>query len=375
MDRKTVLIKANSMILPRLAGEGYISGVGRSTQELVSAILQEKTDFDIALYATGLNSYWLKDIDLSCPKHRFILPQKIGTRLTHIEPSYVHSFIKKDLIHIPHNYDVVSKKDKMVVTIHDTCLYDLAKAKQDWQMATLWEKTAQQAAGIITCSQNTKEDIIDRFGINEKKIQVVPWGVSHSLFHQTEHAENLLKIKRLGIYQPFFLSVSCNKERKNIATLLRAFSVFSSSHKDVCLILLWKNPPRNILEENLSLILEGRIRFIDYVTDGELCALYNEAIATLFPSRYEGFGFPILESFACGTPVMTCPNSSLKEIGSNLALYTSEDDIEQMAGIMSEMLSGKYKTKEKTDAYIKYAQKFTWQNTAKGYISFYKHFL
>ena len=107
----------------------------------------------------------------------------------------------------------------------------------------------------------------------------------------------------------------------------------------------------------------------------ELTVLYNEALATLFPSRYEGFGFPILESFACGTPVMTCRNSSLSEIGQDFAIYTKEDDIQEMANIMLEMSKGTYKTEQLTNAYIQYAQTFTWQNTAKAYISFYKKYL
>lgn len=375
MTNKTLLIKANTMILPRFGGENYISGVGRATSELVHALLQENTEFNIALYATGINSFWIKDLDIPCPKHRFLLTQKIGTQLTKIEPFYVHNFIKKDLIHIPHNYDVVSSKDKLVVTIHDTCLYDLSKERNDKNMMSLWEKTAQQSVGIVTCSENTKNDIIDRFGVSEDKIKVIPWGISHNLFHKTRHSDNLEVIKKFGINMPYFLSVSCTKERKNIRNLLAGFRVFSKINKEVQIVLLWNNPPKHILEENKSLICQKRIIFLNYVSDEELTALYNEALGTLFPSRYEGFGFPILESFACGTPVMTCRNSSLSEIGRDFAIYTNEDDILEMADIMLEMAKGTYKTEYLSNAYMKYSQTFTWRNTAKAYISFYEKYL
>lgn len=375
MTKKTILIKANTMILPRFFGENYISGVGRATNELVYALLQEDTEFNIALYASGINSFWIKDLDVLCTKHKFLLPQKIGIQLTKIEPFYVHNFIKKDLIHIPHNYDVVSRKDKMVATIHDTCLYDLSKERNDKNMMSLWERTAQQSVGIVTCSENTKNDIIDRFGVSENKIEVIPWGISHNLFHKTRHSKNIEVIKKLGITMPYFLSVSCTKERKNIRNLLAAFRIFSQINKEVQIVLLWDNPQKNILEENKALISQKRIIFLNYVSDAELTVLYNEALATLFPSRYEGFGFPILESFACGTPVMTCRNSSLSEIGQDFAIYTKEDDIQEMANIMLEMSKGTYKTEQLTNAYIQYAQTFTWQNTAKAYISFYKKYL
>lgn len=125
----------------------------------------------------------------------------------------------------------------------------------------------------------------------------------------------------------------------------------------------------------MRLNLKKRIIFLSYVSDKDLNALYNEALATLFPSRYEGFGFPILESFACGTPVMTCKNSSLKEIGKELAVYTKEDDIEEMASIMQDLSIESYKTQELSSSLITYAQSFTWTKTAQAYISFYEKYL
>lgn len=375
MDKKTILIKANTMILPRIGGEGYISGVGRSTKSLVFALLKEKKSFNIALYATGLNSYWMKDINLPCKKYSFLLPQKIGTQLTKIEPFYVHHCMKHDLIHIPHNYDVVSKKDNMVVTMHDTCLYDIAKRNGDTHMVSLWETTAKQAVGIITCSENTKLDIIDRFGVEEDNIQVVPWGISHDIFFKEEQNITTERIHKLGITSPFFLAVSCANKRKNIKNLLKGFEIFAQDNINVTLVLLWSNPPVELLERFQPLIVNKRVIFLNFVTDQELNALYNEALATLFPSRYEGFGFPILESFACGTPVMTCKNSSLKEIGKDLAIYTKEDDIEQMAAIMQELSTGSYKTKQLSAVYRTYAQTFSWKKTAHAYISFYEKYL
>lgn len=375
MGKKTLLIKANTMILPRIGGEGYISGVGRSTQALVHSLFKESTNFNIALYSTGVNSFWIKDIDIPCKKYKFMLTQKIGTQLTKIEPWYVHNFMKHNLIHIPHNYDVVSNKDKMVVTIHDTCLYDKSKQIGDKQMMKLWENTATQAVGIVTCSNNTKWDIVDRFGVNEKKITVIPWGISHDVFYKAAHCDNIKRISKLGIFTPFFLCVSCANERKNIKNLLRAFKIFAKLNNNTTIVLLWANPPKNLLDDFCDLISKKRIIFLSYVSDKDLNALYNEALATLFPSRYEGFGFPILESFACGTPVMTCKNSSLKEIGKELAVYTKEDDIEEMASIMQDLSIESYKTQELSSSLITYAQSFTWTKTAQAYISFYEKYL
>ena len=372
---KTLLIKANSMILPRFGGEGYISGVGRSTVALVDALFDAEKNFNIALYSTGLNSYWIKDLKYSCKKYRFLLPQKIGTQLTNIEPFYINRFLKKDLIHIPHNFDVVSKKDKWVVTIHDTCLYDIAKREKNKYLMSLWENSAKNSSGIITCSENSKFDIIDRFHVPEEKVDVVPWGISHDIFYKSSSIENKIILTQLGLYGKYFLSVSCANERKNMFNLFKSFEKFASINTEVSLVVLWSNPPKHIIERYFKLINSKRIIFLPYVTDRELNALYNEALATLFPSRYEGFGFPIIESFACGTPVMTCRNSSLQEIGKDLAVYTGEDDIEQMANIMQGFYEKEDHYNLMSDKFQSYSNTYSWAVTAKAYINFYNKYL
>ena len=111
------------------------------------------------------------------------------------------------------------------------------------------------------------------------------------------------------------------------------------------------------------------------VSDQDLVVLYNGALGTLFPSRYEGFGFPILESFACETPVMTCRNSSLQEVGGELALYTGEDDIDTMVDIMKALYENKYDKDEFVSKTKPFIQRFSWDKTAENYVTFFKKYL
>ena len=92
--------------------------------------------------------------------------------------------------------------------------------------------------------------------------------------------------------------------------------------------------------------LKKKIIFLSYVSDETLLSLYNGASVTLFPTLSEGFGFPILESFACGTPVMTCRNTSLPEVGGDVALYVGENDIDEMVDVMRLFENMKYDTEE-----------------------------
>lgn len=97
---------------------------------------------------------------------------------------------------------------------------------------------------------------------------------------------------------------------------------------------MWSNPPQDILQTYAKEISDLKIVFLKYVSDEYLRSLYNGATLTMYPSRSEGFGFPILESFACGTPVMTCRNSCLQEIGRDVALYVGEDNVDEMVDVM-----------------------------------------
>ena len=374
---KTLLIKANTIIKPKFGTDKYISGVGRSTMLLLKAFAKiDNMPFRIKLYASGLNSLGFHAATLPYEHFSFWLPQKIGTVMTSVEPYYICHFVKKDLIHIPHNFDVINKKDKYTVTIHDTCLYDIAVNDGDKYMQDLWMKSAINSVGIMTCSECSKMDIIDRFKVREDKVSVVPWGISTEIFHILDAKDIKPGLLNMGITSPYFLSVSCSKERKNMRNLLKAYRLYKMARKKTAsLILLWDTPPNDILSEYSKEIQQKDIIFMHAVSDQDLIVLYNGALCTLFPSRYEGFGFPILESFACGTPVMTCRNSSLQEVGGELALYTGEDDIDTMIDIMKLFSDNEYDRESfilKTKPFLK---NFSWSRTADDYIKFFNKYL
>ena len=98
----------------------------------------------------------------------------------------------------------------------------------------------------------------------------------------------------------------------------------------------------------------------------------REGTASFFPSKYEGFGLPIIESMACGTPVVTCRNSSLTEVGGNVALYTASEDIEEMADYMRKFEDGSFDLSKLSDESIDQANKFSWSKSADDYIRFYQ---
>ena len=115
--------------------------------------------------------------------------------------------------------------------------------------------------------------------------------------------------------------------------------------------------------------------FLKYISDKDLVSVYNGATATFFPTRYEGFGFPILESFACNTPVVTCRNTSLPEVGGNIALYTDEDGVDEMSYYMELFENENFDLHLFREQAKNYIKRFSWENTALQYVELYKSLL
>ena len=257
-----------------------------------------------------------------------MVPHKINERIG-IEPLWRRIILKYDLLHLTGNYGHVWENEKYVVTIHDLRSFHAGKdtSKQYW-------KSAKYSRGIVTCSTYTKDDIVKTFGVPSNKVTVIPWGIDHNLFYPRRE-EKINEVKsRLGISGKYFFSCSCNLPHKNTDYVLAAFRQFIKENNDCTMVFTWGNPKKEFTDEYAKEINEGRVKFLNFVTDEELATLYSGALATIFVSSYEGFGFPILESMACGTPCVTCRNTSLEEVGSDKAYYVKEKDVDAITEAM-----------------------------------------
>lgn len=357
-----VAIDINS-VLPYYV-KGWASGIGRTTKELVQAMdLIIDNPVDIVLYSQntkGINGEFLGTHFKT--RHIFAPHKKWSNRL--IGMTHLREIVTKyDLLHIPHNFEWVRRPDKTIVTMHDAMFFAMPEKTGEHEYAKrVYPTLARRCRGIITCSESSKRDILNYMGIPEERVHVCPWGYNNDIFRP---------IKEKELRNPFFLAVSCSTGRKNTMSVIKAYEKLVNSSPQHKLVLVWPNIPTEAWQYCNQKHLVNHIEIQGNIDDKRLSKLYNEATATFFPSRYEGFGLPILESMACGTPVVTCRNSSLPEVGGDAAMYVDPDDIDAMSRIMEQFEQGSLIKADHTQQCLAQASRFSWERCARQTIDVY----
>ncbi len=373
---KKILIDVNS-IVPR-RGKTHLPGIGRTTLDLLTALgkLKNELPFKIQLFFHGSNSHAIEQYNLPFSVLHFPLPAS-SKYINWNARLYLKEFFSNyDLYHIPHNYAATAKPNKTLLTIHDAMFFSYPESFLGHDFAREnYPCLAKSCKGIITCSHSSKKDIVEYMNVPEDKVTVAHWGVSSELFFP-ESQINIDGLRtKFKIQSPYFTMVSCDIGRKNTISLLRAFRKYVDSRGNYDLVLVWGNPPVETTAEFADLVDSRRVHFLKHLSEDELRIVYSGASASFFPSKYEGFGLPILESMACGTPVVTCRNSSLEEVGGKMAFYTDPDDLSLMARYMHDFESGSEAVIRTQDELLDYARQFSWKKTAKEYIRFYEKYL
>ncbi|MFI3267761.1 MAG: glycosyltransferase family 1 protein [Rikenellaceae bacterium] len=363
---KKLLIDVNSSVPYFVTGR--VSGIGRTTIDLVNALAAcGELPFRVELFSQNMKGIGAKSFNVPFKKKHIYLPKRDVLDKMHL----MDVVTRYDLLHIPHNFAYVAHPEKAIVTIHDAMFFSYPEKVFNTDFARKnYTEIAQQCKGIITCSEASKRDIVKYMNVPEDKVDVVYWGYNDELFKPRKHVKN----DYCGD-APFFLCVSCNGERKNTISVIRAYSEFFHKNVNHHLIVVWNSPSDDAVNVVANNGLSENVHFVSGVTDEELANLYSSATATFFPSLYEGFGLPILESMASGTPVVTCKNSSLEEVGGDAAIYVDPYDIKAMAEVMRNFDEKKFDLDDMKERVISQANKFSWRKCAMQTIEIYKKYL
>jgi len=298
---------------------------------------------------------------------------------TALPPKY---FFKKpvDIFHSPFFAGIPRVGlPKMIVTIHDLSFLKFPEHRGLKTSRYFLRRTrlaTKNSKKIIVPSKATKKDLETFLKINPRKIQVIYEGVDREFRFIRDRKTIRKKLsKYLPPAQEFILSVCTLEPRKNLARLVKAFSLLPlEMQRKYRLVLIgakgWNNPELFQVINNLN--LKGKVILPGYVAQKDLPYFYNTATLFAYPSLYEGFGLPVLEAMACGAPVITSNVSSLPEVTGKAAILVNPLKEEEIAGSIRKLILSLRLQKLLRKKSLLQAKKFTWEKTASQTIKTYE---
>lgn len=354
-SRPTIGIDASRMMTAERTGtENY-------SDQIIRALIAEATPWSWTLYFNGnagaagieeAGNARVRDI----PARRLWTHTRLSREMLANRPAGL--FVPAHVIPLVH--------PPSVVTIHDLGYLHVPEAHPTAQrrmldLTTRW--SAKVARHIIVPSTQTHDDLVQRYRVPAERITVVHHGV-HPRFAHMRGTEDPSFRERYGLTNPYVLAVGTIQPRKNLPLLARAMKRLP---RDYDLVIAGKRGwmADDVLAELESVGLGRRLRILDYVPDADLPALYQHALVLVQPSRFEGFGMPVLEAMASGTPVVTSRGSSLAEIAGDAAAFFEQDDEDDLAEVIRSVLEDSGVSTSLRDRGIAWSDGFTWEHAAQ----------
>jgi glycosyltransferase involved in cell wall biosynthesis len=287
-----------------------------------------------------------------------------------------------DLLHVPHYNAPLLERGRMVASIADLIhIMDRAynRSLPSWVYAgPMLNLVARRAEHIVTVSEYSKARIVERLGVAASKVTVIHNGVD-SDFRCMEREEAFPQVSEaLGIHEPYLLYVGSLKPYKNVSTLLKAFAMLHNRREIRQKLLILGDDAagkRPLVEECSRLGIEDRTQFVSYAAQGLLPRIYAAADLLVMPSRMEGFGLPVLEAMACGTPVVCSRAASLPEVGGDAVVYFDPKEPEELAQAIERVLSSNELRLSLRAKGLERAKRFTWEESTRKHVELYQRVL
>lgn len=284
-----------------------------------------------------------------------------------------------ELLHGLSNELPLTKPDglKTVVTIHDLIYkrYPELYGKVDAMIYTRkLEHACNSADRIIAISKQTAKDILQFTKVDKNKIRIVYQGC-HEQFNMLVDEAGMAQVKsKYGLPDRYLLNVGTLEKRKNALIILKALTHLDP---DVSLVLVGKATAYQRVLNNFIAThqLHSRVRFIHKVAFSDLPAIYQSATVFIYPSRFEGFGIPIVEAIASGVPVVAAKGSSLEEAGGETSLYVDADNEQELAGSINGLLSNPSLRESVITRSQEHIRKFRSQVIAKEVMKVYRELI
>jgi glycosyltransferase involved in cell wall biosynthesis len=268
----------------------------------------------------------------------------------------------------PYFLNILNNKP-FVLTIHDMIheIYPEMFSSKD-ETSKRKKLLAQKATRIIAISENTKKDIIKFFNIKEDKIEVIYHANS---INPSESTDDI----NIDLPKKYILFVGSRGGYKNFNLFIEAISTLLVEDAELNVVCVGGGNFKEMEKEKFKKLNIAN-KICQYsVNDDILAYLYQKAVAFVFPSLYEGFGIPILESFACGCPVICSKTSSLPEVAGDATIYFDPTDKLSMSNSIQKVIYNDDLKKQLVNKGTERVKKFTWEKTAKQTKKIYENIL
>lgn len=359
-------------------------GIGRYTRGLITALAQLDTRHHYTLLTTpdapragldifqshanfGTKTYPLPERWMTIGWHRLYLP---------IPVEWFSGPV--DLFHSPNFILPPTRRAKTLLTVHDLSFIRHPQGAVDKLRRWLEKavpRSLARANHVLADSRSTKIDLQEIYGVQDEKITVVGAGVEARFRPVTNPAALQTMQEKYNLPPKFILGLGTLEPRKNFSGLIRAFGqspVRETHHLVIAGGKGW-------LYDDIFAAAEQspaaeRIHFSGFVADDDLPALYSLADIFAYPSHYEGFGIPVAEAMACGTPVICANNSSLPEVAGNAAVLVSANDSEALAGAFQQVATDHSLREDLIRRGFEQANIFNWPDAAQRLLNVYDTF-
>jgi glycosyltransferase involved in cell wall biosynthesis len=345
-------------------------GAGRYVLALADA-LGRRDDVDLTVVSrTGDAARWPAPVAARGPARR---PVRLGWEQVSL-PRVVRG-LGVEVHHGPHYTMPLALGVPAVVTVHDLSFFTHPEWHQRTKVAffrAAIRTAARRAAALVAVSDATAA-LLDERVRPRGPVHVIPHGVDHSRFRPDDPGDDEAARARSGVAAPYVAFLGTLEPRKDVPTLVRAFDRLAGARPDLTLVLAGaRGWGADAVDQAVAAATHGhRVRRLGYVAEADMPALLRGAAVVAYPSLEEGFGLPVLEALACGTPVVTTSGTVMEEVAGGAALLAPAGDADRLAQAIEAAVDGDGGPGRRRLG-LEVAGRHTWEASAAAHAEVYR---
>lgn len=362
--------------------QDHFPGIARYTYSLLTAMLSLPAAPDIVLlYDPDARNTRYPLAKIACDPQATLLAAKAPLFSKEEQwrlPRQIAT-ARPDLVHFSYYIHPYWVKAPAICTIYDLIplrFPQLFSAKQRFLFRLTTKLAAYRSDHLIGTSQATGQDMHRLFQVPLARLSVVPGATAPDFYPRSESERREIRQKH-SLPARYLLYLGSNKPHKNLVRLIEAWGHIAASYPQAILVIAghWDQRFPESLRQAEKCGISERTRFLGPVAEADLPALYSAALAFLFPSLYEGFGLPVLEAMACGTPVLTSSQGSLGEVAGDAALTIDPYDTAVIAEGVATLIEDAPRREKLIQRGKRRAEQFSWEESARRTLAVYRRVL